>query len=404
MFLALPTRGTPRFAACVLATTVALGLAGGHEPAATQEREPIGVLVTSARFDDPAKQRAVSDSSIDLMEALDHHTIDSLTAVFRLEDADMFVQVIDRYRLRVTEGDQATGQPGCCIFVAHRVTVDDDSFIVFGYDPMYWRNAADDAARRIKRWADGHYYRIKGLPPPQAAAPGGVPADVQEQMDLLTAEPVERVAAALALADMGERAAVAEPELVKRLFRDDPYFLLDHPSYPYARVTTVGAEAARALAQAGIMEPLLEGLRGSGDKTPYNVVLGLANSTYPDAEALLIEATTSDESRVRAAAVSSLGYVPRVVWKRLLQPDVRDPSVRPQHQEAIDTLIRALDDSSYRVREAAAEALAHRPAMRAMEPLISALDDRPSVRRKAVASLRMLTGEALEDDEDDWRS
>ena len=214
-----------------------------------------------------------------------------------------------------------------------------------------------------------------GLAGTQAQNGKEIPADVRDKMNALNSQnPVERASAACALGEMGARAVLAVPFLIKMLGDDTPVSQTDcgtgRSELRTLDQTSPGERAAQALAVIGrpAVEPLIAVLRAEDWCVRANAIWALGIIDDPRTVESVVGATKDQDWRVREKAAWGLG----------LKKD----------QRGIPSLIAALTDDAWQVRRQAAWALGLQGNGHAVEPLTVALKDvRWEVREQAAWAL-----------------
>lgn len=255
--------------------------------------------------------------------------------------------------------------------------------------------------------------------------PSDAPARVTEQIKgLVSAEPRQRVLAALALCQMGEAAAPAIPWLVDLLH--DPYV---EPIEPWGHLQSplmpshTAAEALVAIGEPAI-KALLAALRDPDAHARESVAWNLGHAREARLSAALASALEDPESKVRAGAAFSLRGMAE---RKKVDPKAIAGAVKPligatkdmdwnvryravealsyiKCPEMVGVLIEALADANAGVRKAAARGLVGCAEPRAVEALIAALDDNYDEARKyARESLEWITKQKLGEDSATWR-
>ncbi|GAI92158.1 unnamed protein product, partial [marine sediment metagenome] len=186
---------------------------------------------------------------------------------------------------------------------------------------------------------------------PKDDIPADIPTDVRLQIErLYSSDPVERIAAAVALADMEGQKTAATPFLISILHDATPVEVSSEsiPASP-------AAEATRALVKIGkpAVEPLIAALDDDNYLVRVKIVeilgqIGDFRATEP-----LTVALKDEYFEVRLRAAQALG-------------ELKDPRVEP--------LIAVLEKEHPDIQRAAAQALAKTKDTRAVEPLIAALE------------------------------
>lgn len=196
-----------------------------------QQRDPVTVFCFARAVQDEDKQKDLGDSVEDFNDEIGKQ--DVLRVVETRNAADLVVEIVERGGI----WSGSTHVEYVVHYRGNRVELRENS--EFGF-----RVAARLAAERIADWAADYYYEVKGIVP-VAADPGGIPPDVEYQIDRLrTGNAAEEIRGAQRLAGMGPRAIGAVPDLIEILHHDAQ--MVDY-STGLARNTTPGAEAAEAL-------------------------------------------------------------------------------------------------------------------------------------------------------------
>ncbi len=292
----------------------------------------------------------------------------------------------------------------------------------------------------------------ESTPPATEAGSGArraadVPAGVAGHIAKLgSADPKTRALAAIALREMGARAAPAIPHLI-RLLGDKARY--DHQDVYHRKPTFftfhgrsvggyVGAEATGALAKIGkpALKPLTAALKARDPRVRVHAARALERIRDPGAVESLCDALRDEDPQVRSAAAIALGVIGDAKAAARLTGLFVDKEHAPRRDAidalvklgkpatkavvaavrgvisgrsasrvlrktkdaaAVQPLIRMLADTSAGVRRGAALCLGFIGDRRAVEPLVKLLEDDDSyVRADAVEALYWLGGIPLE--------
>jgi hypothetical protein len=204
---------------------------------------------------------------------------------------------------------------------------------------------------------------------------------------LSSEEPYEQIVGAVRLGGLGEDAAPAVPDLIKKLYRNEKVDLSrkqrkDLQSHGVREATPAGA-ARRALVAIGkpSVEPLVKVLSDRNPTVKSNAAWVLGELKDARTVDFLIEALKDSNDTVRDKAVEALGKI-------------RDP-------RSIPFLVKVLDeDESGAVKASTEIALRNHTDI---SSLIAGLRDKhPVVRDNSAYILWLMTAKEFRDDADKW--